>query len=161
MVRQSRGGETVAALFLFAAAALLMCGVVAFGAESYAAIRAQAQSDAETAAQYVATKVRSADGAGGIEARPDRLLLHEWVGGDEYITELYILDGSLRELYRAADVELPDEAGLEVIPADGLRVDVSEGVLDITVTAAGESSSATCSPRCGFVQGDSRRGDAK
>lgn len=148
-------GETIAAIFLFAAAALLMCGVVAFGAEGYGVIRSNTQSDAETAAQYIATKVHAADAEDAVEVdvTGGRLYLHEFYGDDreyDYVTELYICDGSLCELYHDAEIELEDGDGLPVIPADKLYVSADDGFFTVMITSGNETRSVSFAPRCGF-----------
>lgn len=152
-LKLGNSGEMIAAIFLFAAAALLMCGVVAFGAEGYGVIRQNTQSDAETAAQYIATKVRSCDTEYGVEVDSDRIYLHEFYGDDreyDYVTELYIYDGNLCELYHDAEIELDDADGLPVIPAEKLSV-CAEGVeFTVFVTSGGEQRMVSFTPRCGY-----------
>lgn len=152
-LKLGNSGEMIAAIFLFAAAALLMCGVVAFGAEGYGVIRQNTQTDAETAAQYIATKVRSCDTAYGVEVDADRIYLHEYYGDDreyDYVTELYIYGGNLCELYHDAEIELDDADGLPVIPAEKLSVAVEDGCFVVTVTSGGEQRTVAFSPRCGY-----------
>lgn len=155
-LKLGNSGEMIAAIFLFAAAALLMCGVVAFGAQGYGVIRQNTQTDAETAAQYIATKVRSCDTEDGVEADVEngRICLHEYYGDDreyDYVTELYIYDGNLCELYHDAEIELEDSDGLPVIPADGMKIDAINGYFTVTVTSGGETRSVGFAPRCGLV----------
>lgn len=152
-LKLGNSGEMIAAIFLFAAAALLMCGVVAFGAEGYGVIRQNTQTDAETAAQYIATKVRSCDTAYGVGVDSDRLYLHEFYGDDReynYVTELYIYDGNLCELYHDAEIELDDADGLPVIPAEKLEIAVEDGCFHVFVTSGGEQRIVSFTPRCGY-----------
>lgn len=154
-LKLGNSGEMIAAIFLFAAAALLMCGVVAFGAEGYGVIRANTQTDAETAAQYISTKVRSCDTAYGVEVDTvaDRIYLHEYYGDDreyDYVTELYIYDGNLCELYHDAEIELDDADGLPVIPAEKLEIAVEDGCFHVFVTSDGERRIVSFTPRCGL-----------
>lgn len=154
-LKLGNSGEMIAAIFLFAAAALLMCGVVAFGAEGYGVIRQNTQSDAETAAQYISTKVRSCDTAYGVEVDTvaDRIYLHEFYGDGreyDYVTELYIYDGNLCELYHDAEIELDDADGLPVIPAEKLAVEADGDAFCVFVTSGGEQRMVAFSPRCGY-----------
>lgn len=165
-LKLGNGGETIAAIFLFAAAALLMCGVVAFGAEGYGVIRSNTQSDAETAAQYITTKIHTSDAADAIEVdvETDRLYLHEFYGDDreyDYVTELYVYDGNLCELYHDAEIELEDGDGLPVIPAERLSISVGDDCFIVFITSGGEKRMVAYTPRCGFGVLESGRAVAR
>ena len=92
------------------------------------------------ALQYVANKVRQGDRAGQVtvkEMEGTRVLeLAEDIDGEAYLTWIYYLDGSIRELFTYADSGLTLKDGLEILECGGLSI-AREGQL-ITIETEGE-----------------------
>ena len=141
------------ALLLFGVFAVCVLAVLLTGADAYRrlTLRDQAAYDRRTCVQYVATRVRQADAAGGV-------FLEEFGGtqcltlggGEEYITRLYCYDGCLMELYCAADVEMDPADGEQVMPAQDLDLSLEDGLLTVTVTdPQGEENTLLLSLRGG------------
>ena len=135
------------ALLLFGLFAACVLIVLLTGADAYRRLTArdQAAYDRRTCAQYIATRVRQADIAGGIAIEPfgsaQALALKS---GDGYTTRIYCHDGYLMELY-AADADfafesgsseggLSPEDGAPIIAAEALALELSGGMLTASVT---------------------------
>ena len=140
------------ALLLLGVFAVCILSVLLMGADAYQRIvqRDSASYDRRTAAQYIATRVRQADAAGGVSVRAfegrDALVLWEEADGVLYRTMVYYHDGYLRELFVAED-SVFGEDGYAVSPDDGekilearqlqvLRDEPVENMLRVVITAA-------------------------
>ena len=138
------------ALLLFGVFAVCVLSVLLTGADAYRRLtdRDQASYDRRTAAQYIATRVRQADAAGGgprvcmagafdgempvngVGMWPtggDTLFLEEAIDGELYYTRIYYYDGYIRELFSSADAALAPEDGEKVLAARGLTFDWGPG----------------------------------
>ena len=128
------------ALLLFGVFAACVLLVLLTGADAYRRLteRDQAAYDRRTCVQYVATRVRQADCAGGVSVSEfdgvPVLELHESIEGTEYVTLVYCYDGWLRELFAAADAGLDPEAGETVMEAQDLALSLEDGLLTVAVT---------------------------
>lgn len=152
---------TLAALALLAVFAVSILLALLAGAGAY---RRLVDRDAEsfsrrTAAQYLATKVRQNDGENAVAVEDfcgvDCLTLQEWNDGyvSQYVTRLYCYDGSLWELYTAADVEPDLTDGERVMDLDGLELSLEDGVLSAALTLKnGETETVRLSLRSGEVE---------
>lgn len=154
----------LAAVTLLAVFAVSILLALLAGAGAYRRLvdRDAAAFDTRTAAQYLATRVRQNDV--GYE-RPDEtavtvedfwgadcLTLKEWNGGyvSQYVTRLYCYDGSLWELYTAADVEAELTDGERVMELDGLELSLEDGLLNAALTLKnGETETVILSLRSG------------
>ena len=108
-------GLMTLALFLLFSVCIL--GVLLTGGNVYRRItdKNAAAYRQRTAVQYLTTRIRQADVAGGIavtelEGIP-ALQIQEQIDGRTYLTHIYCQDGYIRELYA--------QAGRELTPADG------------------------------------------
>lgn len=156
----------LAAVTLLAVFAVSILLALLAGAGAYRRLvdRDAAAFDGRTAAQYIATRVRQNDG--GYEW-PDEtavtvedfcgvpcLTLKEWNGGyvSQYVTRLYCYDGSLWELYTAAEVEAGLTDGERVMELDGLELSLEDGLLNAALTLKnGETETVILSLRSGEV----------
>lgn len=132
------------ALLLFGIFALCVLSVLLTAARVYSRV-ARRDEDAclrRTAVQYLATKVRQAEGdaislasfGGG-----DALVIPQEIDGQTYLTRIYCWDGSLRELFSAADAGLTPEDGEVILPAQSLTLEETDGLLTVTLTDTGGS----------------------
>lgn len=127
------------ALLLFGVFAACVLAVLLTGANAYRRLtdRDQAAYAHRTGTQYIATRVRQADRAGGILVEDfggaDALIL----GADEdYATWVYCYDGWLMELYCLRDEPLKPEDGQQLVEAQGLELDLEDGLLTVSLTGA-------------------------
>ena len=147
----------LAALLLFGVFAACVALVLLVSADAYRRLvtRDGAVHNRSTCMQYVATRVRQAEG-------PDRISVEEFGGVNAlaltdsvgHITRVYYYDGHIMELYTSADNVLSPEAGEQVIEAGGLDFSLENGLLTITVTdPQGERSTLRLSVRGGEEAG--------
>ena len=140
------------ALLLFALFAACVLAVLLTGARAYRrlTLRDQASYNTRTCVQYVATRVRQADHAAGVEVAPfgetQALVLGEKSG---FITRVYWYDGWLMELYSAPDAALSPENGTKLLPADGMEFTLEDGLLTAKITSGGRDSLLSLSLRSG------------
>ncbi|MEG1658167.1 MAG: DUF4860 domain-containing protein [Oscillibacter sp.] len=129
--------DGVLVLLLTAVFAACLLLVLLTGAGGYRRLteRDRAADARRTALQYVATKVRQGDTAGGVTLREfgglPALCLTDTVDGAVYETYLYEYDGYLRELFAAADAGLSPADGEKVLESHGLTLALSDGLLQI------------------------------
>lgn len=129
------GLAAVVLLAVFAGSILL---VLLAGAGAYRRLvdRDGADFQSRTAAQYIATRVRQNDMAGAVRLEDlggVRCLTLVEEGG-EYSTRLYCYDGSLWELYTAADMEPSPVDGERVLDLAGLELTLEDGRLEAALT---------------------------
>lgn len=114
-------------LLLLGVFAVCVLSVLLTGAEGY---RRLTERDREaygwrTAAQYLTTRVRQADLAGGVALENfggrDALALTEEIDGEVYVTRVYWDGGYIRELFAAADAEMAPEDGEKILEAGDLN----------------------------------------
>ena len=140
-------------LLLFGVFAVCVLSVLLSGADAYQRLtqRDQCAFDRRTAAQYLATRVRQADAAGGVaveEFGGVRSLVLD--AQSTYPTWLYCYDGQLMELYCYVEDRPGPEDGLPLLELEGLDVSLSDGLLTLEVTGAGgETSTLLLSLRSG------------
>lgn len=127
-----------ATLLLFTVMAACMLLVLLTGAKIYRNLvqNGRKQFEDQTAVQYVITRVRQAKTVeigefDGCEA----LIIPEQIGGDNYLTRIYLHEGYLRELFCAADAALCAEDGQKLIPAEVLRFSQEEELLHVWVNS--------------------------
>lgn len=147
----------LAALALLAVFAVSILLALLAGAGAYRRLvdRDAAAFDARTAAQYIATRVRQNDAAGGVAVEDfcgvDCLTLQEWNAGD-YVTRVYCYDGSLWELYTAVDMEADLADGDRALDLDAMALSLEDGRLNAVLTLkTGETETVTLSLRGGEV----------
>ena len=147
----------LAALLLFGVFAACIALVLLVGADAYRRLvtRDGAVHNRSTCMQYVATRVRQAEG-------PDRVSVEEFGGVNALaltdsvgcVTRVYYLDGYIMELYTNVDNILSPKAGEKVIEAGGLDFSMEDGLLTITlIDSEGEQSTLRLSVRGGEEAG--------
>ncbi len=111
--------------------------MVLLGARTYKATseRTQQHNEGRVAAAYVRSMIRGDDAKkvirleelGDIQA----VTMTYTYDGEEYLTRLYAYDGSLRELFTAAEFEFDPEQGEPVCALDTLTGEMSPGLLTL------------------------------
>lgn len=145
------------ALLLFGVFAACVLVVLLTGADAYRRLteRDRTAYDRRTCIQYVATRVRQADCAGGIDVVDfDGTRALALDGGDgEYYTRVYYYDGYLMELYTSYGSEMEPRDGERVMAAGGLDFSREGSLLTVTATdARGEESTLLLSLRSGGAE---------
>lgn len=132
--------DGLVALLLFGVFAACVLVVLLTGADAYRRLteRDQAAYERRTGVQYIATRVRQADHAGGVAVEDfggtDALIL----GADEtYAARVYCYDGWLMELYCLAEEPMEPQDGQRIMEAEALALSLEDGLLEVTLTAAG------------------------
>ncbi len=141
------------ALLLFGVFAVCVLAVLLTGADAYRrlTLRDQAAYDRRTCVQYVATRVRQADGAGCVAVEPfggsEALVLAEQES--PYVTRVYCHEGYMMELYADASAELSPGDGEKIMPADSLAFALEDGLLTVTAGVDGAPSTLVLALRSG------------
>lgn len=124
------------ALVVFAVFAVCVLLVLLTGAKVYRNLVRQGResSDARTAVQYIATRVRQAQSVsvedfGGCQA----LVARETIEGEPYLTRVYCYEGSLRELFSAETAQLSPEDGEAVMEVENLELWLEDGLLTVNI----------------------------
>lgn len=131
--------DGLVALLLFGVFAVCVLAVLLSGADAYRRLtdRDMGAYERRTCVQYVATRVRQADAAGGVAVgdlggTPALLL-----GAEEgYATWVYCHNGWLMELYAAEDGDFDPADGERVVAARDLRAELADGLLRVTLRGA-------------------------
>ena len=89
-----------------------------------------------TSVAYLTEKIRQSDTYDAISidcsSGSEKLLMTREIDGQTYATSLYEYDGYLCELFARTDIELPADAGQQVIPISQLDFDlISDSLLCI------------------------------
>ncbi len=129
-------------MLLFLSLALCSALVISFGARVYENVsqRMEENFSGSVAVSYVANKVRQMDERAGIrvyrEGEISVLCLEQQVGGKQYQTLIYGLDGSIRELFCESGADLTLEDGIPILESEGIRFDLTDAGL-LTVETLG------------------------
>ena len=87
--------------------------------------RSDKNFSSSTALSYIANKVRQGDRAGMTDIKEIEgtqvLELRQQIGGTDYVTWIYWLDGSIRELFTDTGSGLGLEDGLEILECEGQK----------------------------------------
>ena len=132
--------DGLAALLLFGVFAACVLVVLFTGADAYRRLteRDRTAYERRTGVQYIATRVRQSDHAGGVAVEPfgdgDALVL----GADEtYAAWVYCYDGWLMELYCLAEEPMEPQDGQRILEAENLALSLEDGLLEVSLTAVG------------------------
>lgn len=123
-------------LLLFGVFAVCVLIVLLTGARAYRGLttRDAAAFDRRTCVQYLTTRVRQGDLAGGVAVEPfgdaEALCIRDPEG---FVTRVYCHDGWLMELYTFVDVELEPQDGEKIMPLEGLALTLEDGLLTAEV----------------------------
>ncbi|RKI63981.1 DUF4860 domain-containing protein [bacterium 1xD42-67] len=124
------------ALLLFGVFAVCVLAVLLTGARAYRGLtqRDQAAYSRRVCVQYIATRVRQADGLDRVKVEPfgesQALVLSE----DGYATRVYCYEGYLMELYASVEEVLQPEDGQRIIPMGGMELALEDGMLSMDIT---------------------------
>ena len=131
--------DGLVALLLFGVFAACVLVVLLTGADAYRRLteRDQAAYERRTGVQYIATRVRQADHAGGVAVEDfggtDALIL----GADEtYAARVYCYNGWLMELYCLAEEPMEPQDGQRIMEAEALSLSLEDGLLEASLTSA-------------------------
>lgn len=159
-MKKERNGKLsvdgVLALVLFGIFALCVLAVLLQGAKIYRQLteRGQQSYQQRTAAQYLVTRVRQADAVSAVSVGSlgtvETLELTETIDGTRYVTRVYCWDGQIRELFSAADRRFAPEDGQCILPAQGLDLELNDGLLTAEIVDEdGQSVQISVSLRSG------------
>lgn len=147
---------SLAGLVLFALFAVCVLAVLLIGTEVYRklTVRNQQVYEKRTAIQYLTTKLRQADVAGGILVEDfdgqEALVISEEVEGTRYRTWIYYYDGYIRELFAAESSSLTADAGEKVLESGDMEVSDDGERFHVEITAEdGSISELLLYPRSG------------
>jgi hypothetical protein len=125
-------------LSLFCLFALSSVVLILFGADIYQKTVSSMDSNyaSRTSVAYITEKIRQSDQYDSIYIDDslgyERLMMTQEINGITYATSLYEYDGYLYELFARTDIELPIDAGQQVIAIDYLDFTlVSDSLLRI------------------------------
>lgn len=130
--------DALVALLLFGVFAVCVLAVLLTGADAYRRLtdRDQNAFDRRTAVQYLATRVRQADGGVAVESF-DGVTALKLDAQSDYPTWLYCYDGQLMELYCYYEERPGPEDGQPLMALEGLDVELEDGLLTLRVTQPG------------------------
>ena len=149
--------QNIFVLALFAVFAIAILLTLLFGARVYQNIEADSSADysQSLASAYLAERLRHSRETvevrtGTFYGQPALYLLEE-AAGSAYQTVIYVYDGWLCELYTEVGLELPPEAGTQLLECIALALEQPEpGLLHLeTQGTDGAKSSLTVSLRTG------------
>ena len=134
---------TLAALLLFGVFAVCVLMVLFTGTGVYKRMLSRSSGNYyyRTCSRYLITRVRQGTAVTLEKLRTgDALALHEEIDGTEYVTYVYCSGGFLRELFTQAGYEPSAESGEEVLEAEGLSLELADGLLKAEVTPPGSAA---------------------
>lgn len=137
---------TLFTLLLFLVFLLCALFTVLTGGRVYENIntRMERNFSESVALQYIANKVRQGDEAGQVSVRTIEdtqvLELAQNLNGNTYVTWIYYLDGSIRELFAGADSGMGLADGLEVLECGGLELEQDGRLLTVRTMGEGGGS---------------------
>lgn len=128
--------DTLAALLLFGVFAVCVLAVLLTGADAYRRLteRDRVSYDRRSCVQYIATRVRQSDTAGGVCVEDFGGATALVLGEGDFVTRVYCYEGYLMELYCAAgDTDLVPQDGERVMAADSMDAYLTDGLLQVVV----------------------------
>ncbi len=149
----------VLTLFVLFAISLLAATVCFAKIYKQTGERTAERFNSATAITALVQKLRAYDSENGIEVLNDRdvgcvLKLNESIGGAEYSTYIYCLDGSLHELLAPAEGDFKPQNGFEIIPAEAFNIEQSaDGSLKLTVVTEEQTITRSVYPRASGAKG--------
>lgn len=126
-------------LVLFLVFVLCALMTVMIGSRVYENITARSDENFEscTALSYAANKVRQGDRAGKVSVIEQDgiqvLELSQELAGSEYVTWIYWMDGSVRELFTSPGSGLGLEDGIEILECPGLSFSKERQLVTVSV----------------------------
>lgn len=147
--RIEKKGQAVSTLFtmlLFLVFVMSALFTVLIGSRVYENINVRSDRNytGSTAISYIANKVRQGDRADMVDVKEidgaQVLEMKQAVGDSEYVTWIYWLDGSVRELFTDTSSGLGLEDGLEILECGGLSFSKEGQLLHIETLGEGGGS---------------------
>lgn len=144
--KRTSGGQTMNVIFtmlLFLVFVLSALFTVLIGGRVYENISGRMEDNytGSVALNYVANKVRQGDEASAISVKNVEdisvLEIKQTINEGEYITWIYYLEGSVRELFTDTQSGLGLKDGLEIIECDGLNLSMENQLLTIETEGEG------------------------
>lgn len=135
-------------MLLFLVFVLSALFTVLIGGKVYENINSRVEENysGQVVLNYVANKVRQNDKADSIAVRDIEgtavLELAQEINGISYVTWIYYMDGSVRELFTNAGSGLGLEDGLEIIDSQGLTFRREGDILEVQVADQTDTRSA-------------------
>ena len=137
---QKRKADTVLVLLLFGVFAVCILSVLLTSADAYRRLadRDEMSYDRRVASQYLSTRVRQGDVAGGVAVESfdgvDALVLREEIDGAAYETRVYCYEGYLRELFAESGVDFAAEDGEKILAAESMTLELEEQTITAEIT---------------------------
>jgi hypothetical protein len=143
-------------LSLFALFAISSVVLILFGADIYKKTISSMDSNyaSRTSVAYITEKIRQSDQYDSIYIDDslgyERLMMTQEINGLTYATTLYEYDGYLYELFARTDIELPIDAGQQVIAINNLKFElVTDSLLKVDYTdESGEAKTIYITLHC-------------
>ena len=142
MLEKENGRHMIDLLFvlsLFCVFAVSSVVLILFGADIYNKTVSSINDNyaSRTSVAYITEKIRQSDIYDSVRIDDslgyERLLMARNINGMEYATSLYEYDGYLYELFARTDIELPIDAGQQVIALTALDFEfVSDNLLKVS-----------------------------
>ena len=145
-----RRSGTLASLLLLGLFALSGIFLTLIGAQVYVSVREDVQRDhaLQSSCSYLTSRVHGCAGtisASETEGVGDVLMLEEEMGGDLYLTRIYLWDGNLSESFLPASAEFDPDSGEKLVEAAGFSVSEDGALLRFEVTFSGQDGHDTWS----------------
>lgn len=140
MKEPKRKADTVLVLLLFGVFAVCILSVLLTSADAYRRLadRDEMSYDRRVASQYLSTRVRQSDVAGGVAVESfdgvDALVLREEIDGAAYEARVYCYDGYLRELFAESGVDFAAEDGEKILAAESMTLELEEQTITAEIT---------------------------
>lgn len=142
MSNKENGRHMIDLLFvlsLFCVFAVSSVVLILFGADIYNKTVSSMNDNyaSRTSVAYITEKIRQSDIYNSVKIDEslgyERLLMTRNINGIEYATSLYEYDGFLYELFARTDIELPIDAGQQVIALTALDFEfISDNLLKVS-----------------------------
>ena len=140
MKEPKRKADAVLVLVLFGVFAVCILSVLLTSADAYRRLadRDETSYDRRVASQYLSTRVRQSDVAGGVAVESfdgvDALVLREEIDGEIYETRVYCYEGYLRELFADAQETFEPEDGERVLEAESMTLALENRTITAEIT---------------------------
>lgn len=143
---QSHAMSGVFVFLILGMFAVMSTVMVLLGAKVYQGTnqRTGVNNNARVASSYLRSMLRSDDEAGALRVETvdgiETVALLNTYDGEDYVTRLYVYDGTLREWFNDAAEPFEPEVGEEVCPAEAMTAVIDGRLLTIRVLMDGEWS---------------------
>ncbi len=135
-MRRTTSGRKHNVEFLFPIVLFLIFSIAAISVILFAAgvykrevEMAQEHYTTRTSLEYLTEKVHRSDAEGAVSVGTfcgaDALILEDVESGGKYVTYIYCLDGSLRELYALKGADVDGAAGTAIIPLKDFQAEMT------------------------------------